>query len=27
MVALLKEYQNLQTDRTAASFFTNDFVQ
>ena len=27
MVALLKEYQNLQTDRRADSFFTNDFVQ
>jgi NitT/TauT family transport system substrate-binding protein len=27
MVSLLKEYQNLQTDRRADSFFTNDFVQ
>jgi NitT/TauT family transport system substrate-binding protein len=27
MLALLKEYQNLQTDRPATSFFTNDFVQ
>ena len=27
MVALLKEYQNLQTERGADTFFTNDFVQ
>lgn len=27
MLALLKEYQNLPTDRVASSFFTNDFVQ
>jgi hypothetical protein len=27
MLALLKEYQNLPTDRDANTFFTNDFVQ